>query len=36
MRTTDYTIRTATPADVPSARAVMLDTVYRDFGTGYV
>ncbi|MEU8727804.1 GNAT family N-acetyltransferase [Streptomyces tendae] len=36
MRTTDYTIRTATPADVAPARAVMLDTVYRDFGTGYV
>ncbi|TDT31413.1 acetyltransferase (GNAT) family protein [Streptomyces sp. BK208] len=36
MRTTDYTIRTAAPADVAPARAVMLDTVYRDFGTGYV
>ncbi|MGV9896334.1 GNAT family N-acetyltransferase, partial [Streptomyces tendae] len=36
MRTTDYTIRPATPADLDAARAVMLDTVYRDFGTGYV
>ncbi|MFE1023946.1 GNAT family N-acetyltransferase [Streptomyces sp. NPDC058818] len=36
MRTTDYTIRTATAADLDGARAVMLDTVYRDFGTGYV
>lgn len=36
VRTTDYTIRTATSADVPPARAVMLDTVYRDFRTGYV
>ncbi|MFI0037509.1 GNAT family N-acetyltransferase [Streptomyces mutabilis] len=36
MRTTDYTIRTATTADLAPARAVMLDTVYRDFGTGYV
>jgi GNAT superfamily N-acetyltransferase len=32
----DYTIRSATPADLDAARAVMLDTVYRDFGTGYV
>ncbi|EFD65417.1 conserved hypothetical protein [Streptomyces lividans TK24] len=36
VRTADYTIRTATSADVPPARAVMLDTVYRDFRTGYV
>ncbi len=36
VRTTDYTIRPATPADLDAARAVMLDTVYRDFGTGYV
>lgn len=36
VRTSDYTIRTATPADLAPARAVMLDTVYRDFGTGYV
>ncbi|MFD6189884.1 GNAT family N-acetyltransferase [Streptomyces sp. NPDC060275] len=36
MRNTDYTIRTATLADLDAARAVMLDTVYRDFGTGYV
>ncbi len=32
----DYTLRPATPADLDAARAVMLDTVYRDFGTGYV
>ncbi|WP_344268804.1 GNAT family N-acetyltransferase [Streptomyces hebeiensis] len=32
----DYRIRPATPDDVDTARAVMLDTVYRDFGTGYV
>jgi ribosomal protein S18 acetylase RimI-like enzyme len=32
----DYCIRTATPDDLDGARAVMLDTVYRDFGTGYV
>ncbi|MET9775963.1 GNAT family N-acetyltransferase [Streptomyces sp. NPDC006367] len=36
MRTTDYTLRPATPDDLDAARAVMLDTVYRDFGTGYV
>ncbi|MFF8097453.1 GNAT family N-acetyltransferase [Streptomyces sp. NPDC016675] len=36
MRTSDYTLRTATPDDLDAARAVMLDTVYRDFGTGYV
>ncbi|MCL7367834.1 GNAT family N-acetyltransferase [Streptomyces sp. ESR1.13] len=36
MRHSDYSIRTATPTDLPDARAVMLDTVYRDFGTGYV
>ncbi|MFB7086093.1 GNAT family N-acetyltransferase [Streptomyces sp. NPDC056296] len=36
VRITDYTIRTATAADLDAARAVMLDTVYRDFGTGYV
>lgn len=36
VRTSDYTLRTATPADLDAARAVMLDTVYRDFGTGYV
>ncbi|MEU5645097.1 GNAT family N-acetyltransferase [Streptomyces milbemycinicus] len=29
-------IRTATPEDLDGARSVMLDTVYRDFGTGYV
>ncbi|WP_425245062.1 GNAT family N-acetyltransferase [Streptomyces sp. NEAU-NA10] len=32
----DYRIRTATPDDLGEARAVMLDTVYRDFGTGFV
>ncbi|GAB2850159.1 GNAT family N-acetyltransferase [Streptomyces deserti] len=32
----DYSIRTATPEHLDGARAVMLDTVYRDFGTGYV
>ncbi|MFB7897435.1 GNAT family N-acetyltransferase [Streptomyces xiamenensis] len=32
----DYRIRTATDADLDEVRAVMLDTVYRDFGTGYV
>ncbi|MEV0603601.1 GNAT family N-acetyltransferase [Streptomyces sp. NPDC050315] len=32
----DYGIRTATRDDIGAARAVMLDTVYRDFGTGYV
>ncbi|MEV7140432.1 GNAT family N-acetyltransferase [Streptomyces tauricus] len=32
----DYCIRTATADDVDGARSVMLDTVYRDFGTGYV
>lgn len=31
-----YRIRTATPDDLDAARGVMLDTVYRDFGTGYV
>ncbi|MFC8569235.1 GNAT family N-acetyltransferase [Streptomyces sp. NPDC057245] len=36
MRHSDYSIRTATDADLDAARAVMLDTVYRDFGTGYV
>lgn len=32
----DYSIREATRDDLDSARSVMLDTVYRDFGTGYV
>ncbi|WP_329250296.1 GNAT family N-acetyltransferase [Streptomyces canus] len=32
----DYSIRAACPDDLEGARAVMLDTVYRDFGTGYV
>ncbi|ASQ92860.1 GNAT family N-acetyltransferase [Streptomyces sp. 11-1-2] len=31
-----YRIRTATPDDLDAVRSVMLDTVYRDFGTGYV
>ncbi|MDL5204823.1 GNAT family N-acetyltransferase [Streptomyces sp. ALI-76-A] len=31
-----YSIRVAVPDDLDGARAVMLDTVYRDFGTGYV
>lgn len=32
----NYCIRAATPDDLDGARSVMLDTVYRDFGTGYV
>jgi ribosomal protein S18 acetylase RimI-like enzyme len=32
----NYCIRAACPEDIDAARAVMLDTVYRDFGTGYV
>ncbi|MEV7288957.1 GNAT family N-acetyltransferase [Streptomyces sp. NPDC093252] len=32
----EFIIRTAGPQDVDGARAVMLDTVYRDFGSGYV
>ncbi|WP_405728138.1 GNAT family N-acetyltransferase [Streptomyces sp. NBC_00028] len=32
----DYSIRAAGPDDLDGVRAVMLDTVYRDFGTGYV
>ncbi|WP_109004132.1 GNAT family N-acetyltransferase [Streptomyces rishiriensis] len=31
-----YCIRPAGPEDLDGARAVMLDTVYRDFGSGYV
>lgn len=31
-----YVLRTASEADVPGARAVMLDTVYRDLRSGYV
>ncbi|MER6673208.1 GNAT family N-acetyltransferase [Streptomyces sp. NPDC000983] len=31
-----YDIRVAGPDDIGGARAVMLDTVYRDFGSGYV
>ncbi|WP_275560694.1 GNAT family N-acetyltransferase [Streptomyces sp. 5-6(2022)] len=36
MQVPTYRIRTATPDDLDAARGVMLDTVYRDFGTGYV
>ncbi|ELP70610.1 acetyltransferase, GNAT family [Streptomyces turgidiscabies Car8] len=36
MQVRDYCIRAASPGDLDGARAVMLDTVYRDFGTGYV
>ncbi|RII11211.1 Acetyltransferase (GNAT) family protein [Streptomyces sp. YIM 130001] len=32
----NYSIRTATADDAGPARAIMLDTVYHDFGTGYV
>lgn len=32
----EYSIRRAAEADIDGARAVMLDAVYRDFGTGYV
>ncbi|MBZ4020531.1 GNAT family N-acetyltransferase [Streptomyces purpurogeneiscleroticus] len=32
----NYGIRAAIRDDIGAARAVMLDTVYRDFGTGYV
>ncbi|MEU6373165.1 GNAT family N-acetyltransferase [Streptomyces sp. NPDC046909] len=32
----DYSIRAVGPDDLDGARAVMLDTVYRDFGSGYV
>ncbi|MFD4042594.1 hypothetical protein ACFWRP_36460, partial [Streptomyces sp. NPDC058605] len=32
----EYSIRAAGPDDLDGARALMLDTVYRDFGTGYV
>ncbi|MEU7049803.1 GNAT family N-acetyltransferase [Streptomyces eurythermus] len=31
-----YSVRPATADDLDSARSVMLDTVYHDFGTGYV
>ncbi|MGW0780567.1 GNAT family N-acetyltransferase [Streptomyces sp. NPDC002913] len=31
-----YTLRTATAQDIGGARAVMLDTVYRDLRSGYV
>ncbi|MET7440307.1 GNAT family N-acetyltransferase [Streptomyces sp. NPDC005496] len=31
-----YCIRAATSGDLDAARGVMLDTVYRDFGSGYV
>lgn len=36
LQMSDYRIRTATENDVDDARVVMLDAVYRDFGTGYV
>ncbi|MEV6177364.1 GNAT family N-acetyltransferase [Streptomyces sp. NPDC052015] len=36
MQVRDYCVRPAGPDDLDGARAVMLDTVYRDFGTGYV
>ncbi|MEU0740414.1 GNAT family N-acetyltransferase [Streptomyces sp. NPDC006134] len=36
MQVHDYSIRPAGPQDIDAARAVMLDTVYHDFGTGYV
>lgn len=32
----DYVLRQAEPGDVAQARSVMLDTVYRDFGHGYL
>ena len=32
----DYEFRPATPQDVDGARSVMLDTVYREFGYGYL
>lgn len=31
-----YVLRQAEPEDLPQARSVMLDTVYRDFGHGYL
>ncbi|MET9449020.1 GNAT family N-acetyltransferase [Streptomyces cinerochromogenes] len=31
-----FSVKPATVADLDQARSVMLDTVYRDFGTGYV
>jgi GNAT superfamily N-acetyltransferase len=31
-----YVLRQAEPEDLPGARSVMLDTVYRDFGHGYL
>ncbi|MFV2118533.1 GNAT family N-acetyltransferase [Streptomyces sp. Act-28] len=36
MHTDTHHIRTATPDDLDAARAVMLDTLYHDFKTGYV
>lgn len=32
----DYALRQAGPEDLAQARSVMLDTVYRDFGHGYL
>ncbi|MER7895071.1 hypothetical protein ABTX62_02750 [Streptomyces sp. NPDC096046] len=34
MQVHNYRIRTATTADLDEARAVMLNAVHRDFGTG--
>ncbi|NUQ87262.1 MAG: GNAT family N-acetyltransferase [Glycomyces artemisiae] len=31
-----YVVRQAEPGDIAGARSVMLDTVYRDFGHGYL
>ncbi|SDL53927.1 Acetyltransferase (GNAT) family protein [Glycomyces sambucus] len=31
-----YVVRQAEPGDIADARSVMLDTVYRDFGHGYL
>ncbi|THV42816.1 GNAT family N-acetyltransferase [Glycomyces buryatensis] len=33
---TDYVLRQAGPDELAQARSVMLDTVYRDFGHGYL
>ncbi|MFF2043051.1 GNAT family N-acetyltransferase [Kitasatospora sp. NPDC058170] len=35
-RQTVYTVRHARPEDVPGARRLILDTLYREFGYGYV
>lgn len=36
MQVREIIIRSAGPEDIGGVRGVMLDTVYRDFGTGYV